>query len=446
MSRNTLLAGYGRVDITPQESVPLRGYGNTSRRMSQTVLDPLYATCLAFSDGTDTPVLLFALDLCAFGPVSTPRIRPYLSARTGLPEDRILLSCSHTHSAPDLENTSVPSAGRYLDALEAQLFSAAQQALADLRPAEVSFASVRTEQLTFVRRYVLADGTYAGDNYGHFSLSPIAAHESEPDSAMQLLKLSRAGAQDVLLVNFQGHPSRTGGIRKYEISADAVGVLRAELEAQLGCVSAYFTGGSGNLNFKSRVESENLYPDHLTLGRAMAQYALRGMPALRPIRAGAPRTAKTVLTLPTDHRLDGRLADAERVIRRFNETYDRPACTELARSLGFNSVYHASFIRRKSRMPAELPVELNALSIGDASFVLAPYEMFDTNGLQIKASSPFPATFILTCANADFDYIPSALGFAHGGYSADSCCFLPGTGETLAEAFSALLRTLRSGA
>ena len=53
------------------------------------------------------------------------------------------------------------------------------------------------------------------------------------------------------------------------------------------------------------------------------------------------------------------------------------------------------------------------------------------------------ATFVLTCSNADYDYVPSALGFDHGGYSADSCHFLPGTGELLAQAFIDLLHGLR---
>ena len=33
-----LKAGYARVDVTPDESVPLTGYGNSSQRMSKGVL------------------------------------------------------------------------------------------------------------------------------------------------------------------------------------------------------------------------------------------------------------------------------------------------------------------------------------------------------------------------------------------------------------------------
>ena len=52
-----LSVGYARVDITPKESVPLRGLGTSSERMSTDVIDPLYATCIAFSDETGNTIL-----------------------------------------------------------------------------------------------------------------------------------------------------------------------------------------------------------------------------------------------------------------------------------------------------------------------------------------------------------------------------------------------------
>ena len=59
-----LRVGYARTDITPTEPVPLRGYGNASHRMSERVLSPLCATCLAVTDGRGETVLIYALDLC----------------------------------------------------------------------------------------------------------------------------------------------------------------------------------------------------------------------------------------------------------------------------------------------------------------------------------------------------------------------------------------------
>ena len=55
MKKDSLFTvGYARTDITPSESVPLAGYGNTMQRLSQGVLDPLYATCIAITAGENT--------------------------------------------------------------------------------------------------------------------------------------------------------------------------------------------------------------------------------------------------------------------------------------------------------------------------------------------------------------------------------------------------------
>ena len=41
-----LLAGYGRKEITPKEPVPLAGYGGTDHRISNHILDTLFATAI----------------------------------------------------------------------------------------------------------------------------------------------------------------------------------------------------------------------------------------------------------------------------------------------------------------------------------------------------------------------------------------------------------------
>ena len=94
-------------------------------------------------------------------------------------------------------------------------------------------------------------------------------------------------------------------------------------------------------------------------------------------------------------------------------------------------------------MPETLGIPMWTISMGDVAFVGAPYEMFDTNGLQIKDASPFAMTFIMTLTNEGFGYMPSKLGFAHGGYSTDICRFKPGIGEMLAENYIELLDSMK---
>ena len=84
---SNLTAGFGRVDISPTEPTPLRGYGYSSGRMSSNIQDPLYATCIALTDSGDNTVLLFTLDMTnSYGEVMN-EARQMISDETGIPFD-----------------------------------------------------------------------------------------------------------------------------------------------------------------------------------------------------------------------------------------------------------------------------------------------------------------------------------------------------------------------
>ena len=62
---NKLFVGFGQTCITPKDSVPLSGYGNSGSRMSANVLSDLYATGIAVTDAEGSTVLLIETDLIA---------------------------------------------------------------------------------------------------------------------------------------------------------------------------------------------------------------------------------------------------------------------------------------------------------------------------------------------------------------------------------------------
>ena len=114
----------------------------------------------------------------------------------------------------------------------------------------------------------------------------------------------------------------------------------------------------------------------------------------------------------------------------------------MAQQVGLNSIYHVQSVLDKLALGKTFDIEIGAISIGDVAFAIAPYEMFDTNGMQIKERSPHEMTIVATCANEYRSYVPSALHFEHGGYSVDRCRFIPGTGERLAQEYVAMLEEL----
>lgn len=427
-----IIIGFGRTDITPIEPVPLAGYGNSQNRISREIDYRLFATCLAFTNEKSAPVLVYHADLPI--PPSVPFktwLLPRIAEATGVSAEQILVSCTHNHSGPALDDAEKDARiRRYQPLLIERMIEAAKLALADMAPAQLQVGSIQTEGLNHVRRYVLQDGTFAGDNYGHFELSPIACHESEPDRQLQTIKILREGKQDIILANFQMHPHRNGGSKKYILSADIIGAFREEMEKD-GVLFAYFTGGSANVNGNSRIPEENITPDFIAHGKALADYARRI--EYIPARSGTVDFRTVKIVLPVDHRKDPLVPACKQIQEKWYTTFQHADYRSISEPLGINSVYHAGAIVAKAAMPREIEMSTWVLSVGDVAFVAVPYEMFDTNGMQIKAGSPFKQTFILTCTNERFAYIPSALGFKNGGYSVDQCRFLPGTGEVIAE-------------
>ena len=128
-AKPALQVGYGRVDITPKESIPLGGYGNSSTRLSTGYLDPLYMSCIAFTDSNDNTILLFSQDLLGANAKWTRPARQMISAATGIPENNISFSGSHTHSAPD-STADHPATEEFTKKYPEYALKAAQAALA----------------------------------------------------------------------------------------------------------------------------------------------------------------------------------------------------------------------------------------------------------------------------------------------------------------------------
>ena len=226
---NFFSVGYARVDITPEESVPLAGYGNNMQRLSQGVLDPLYATCIAITDDAGSTLLVYTVDLISATDLYYLPARDAISSTCNVPTEHIIISAIHTHSAPDLNQTTYPPIIRYQQQLIEKLTVAAIAALQDRKPATILAGHTYNQGMNFVRHYILENDTYAGDNFGDFNSAPIRDHVSDADRQIQMVKFCREDSKDILMVNWQAHPTKAstsvtehGRTHRPYISADFV--------------------------------------------------------------------------------------------------------------------------------------------------------------------------------------------------------------------------------
>lgn len=434
-----LQVGYAAVDITPDEDgLPLSGYGRTMNRLSKGTLSYLYVTCTAITGTNGETILNYGMDI--IGSADAYSFAPKVTKATGVPEENIIMSASHTHSAPDLGKTDVPGIVNFKNKLGDALVKAAEEAMANRCDAEMYIATVETQGLNFVRRYVLENDTYAGDNYGDFNSAPIRGHETEVDNTMQLIKFEREVDKDVILANFQTHPHRTGGSQKYDVSADIVGRFRDSLGATLNCYVSYFTGGSGNVNPTSRIEEENVYEDWKAHGDAMATAALGA--EYKKVEGTDVHATTVVYTATLDHSMDHLVERAKELDEAYLAGVSFSKVKEMGEPDGILGPFHAEAIIAKEKRPATQEVPLYAHSVGNVGFVAAPYEMFDISGMRIKTGSPFEMTFICTCANGSNSYMPVEDIWDNGGYSVQCCRFVRGTAEAFEAEFLGMLNTL----
>ena len=440
-----LQAGYAQVDITPKESVPMNEGGEGSKGMSAGILDYLYATCVYLVDQKGTELYLVAFDLCNLYP-PLPKYRLELAKKLGVEENQLMFSASHTHSSVNIKATEVSSTNAYILQLKQNLEKVATKAKEDATEVTGMFHSaIETESLNFVRRYVMNDGTYAGDNYGS-TKSGYAGHETEGDRQLQLLKFTRSTGKDIILTNFQTHPHRTAyydNNHNTGLSSDIVGIYRQELAQRLNCHALYYTGSSGNVNPHSRIEEENVYETYKDHGKAMADYAEQAAQNFAPVDLGEIRLTKTLYMGDCYHSEDYKLPEAKIVADRFNSGMGNSAALEGYEDM-FEHARHAIAIVSRASQPDTLEVPLYAFSVGGFAACYAPFELFAELGISIKDNSPFQATFVCCYSNYIFSYMPTALAFEHGGYGPYKCNFEPGTGEILVEEYGKMLTSLHS--
>lgn len=439
MNANQLLVGFGRADITPSMPVPMAGYGTL--RYSTNLLDPLYATCIAFTQGEDT-VLLYTQDLLfAFRNVVL-LLREKLTEELNIPEERILICGTHTHSAPDM-NSGDPAIEAYKPEYLEGMAQAARAALADRVPATLFGTKAYTQGLNFIRHYCRSDGTVMGDNFGDFSKAPIVGHAEESDNEMVLVKIAREGKQDILIVNWQAHPSKTGGSKKQDMSADFPGVVRTQIEERTDLLCAYFTGAAGNHNASSRIPEEHNNLDHMGVGAALADVAIAALPDMKPIGGTGIVTNQRRYEHDVNHAEEDRLDIATEILNQWRQIGDVAQMNKIAWANGFHSVYHCSAIAGRPQYPSRSPMELDTFRVGELAFVNAPCEMFSRTGKHLKARSPFEITVICSCANQNFSYFATKDAFDYGCFESQLSYFARGVAENAEEQLVQMLEELR---
>jgi hypothetical protein len=286
-----LMAGAATRDITPDPLLPVSGgFGPTVEATS--ALGKLTARAVALRSG-DTTLVIVSLDLLGFPSVLGQRVK---SAVPRVPAANILISSTHTHSAPDCYAFPDGQGGhtgdlKYIASVCRRTSAAINAALDALEPARLRIA-------TGAAQGRIAYNYYAPDLY---------------DRRMSVIQAADLQGRTIFtLVNYAIHPEVLGN-EAGVVSPDLVGPLNDQLEASQGGIALFVNGAQGgmvtadNRNLDQPTDPvRGVWKDRRTwqecqrIGQTMAREAtrlIRGAPWQRD----PPLSCRTVsIQLPVD--------------------------------------------------------------------------------------------------------------------------------------------------
>ncbi len=435
-----LRAGTGQVDISPQEPLFLIGYPHV-QRISTGIHDPLYATAMCLDDG-ERRTIAIVVDVLFVSSALVDACRCRIQERTGVPHEHILISATHTHSAPvtcDIlamrGDPVVPEPDPvYMEYLAAGMVTAACQAVESLVPAE------------------LAVTTATVDGVGGNRLSPDAARD--PEAGIVAVRGVDSGEMIAVQLFYSMHPTVMHEDSTL-VSSDFPGYTRRHIEERFPSVRVlYHNGPCGNLSPRYHVkgqtfaEAERLgrrlggfvtgalaaltdqdFEDELVVGgaQAYAQLMPRKFPSVEAARVDLLAARANYARLQRENAGHGPVRTAECVVFGAEEVVTM-AQAQLDGTLAAVQDSHAR-------------AEVQVLRVGDTFIVGWPGELFVEYALEIKQHSA-KRTFVASLTNGELQgYIttPDAVG-----YEANLSMFQAESGAALIETALALIKGLSS--
>ena len=442
-AKRPFMAGFGVVDVTPKDSVPLDSYGDARDRMSNGSYSNLEARAVVVQDENGDLLIFVTGDTTWISNVLGTQIRKDLSEELSIPETHIVLSGTHTHASVATSLTDIPSVAKFNTKYVEGIKQAVRDAIADLKPAEVYVGSVVAKGMNFVRRYYMDDKSVCGDNFYGTGTKRVD-YVSQADGEVQLMRFVREGGKDILISNFQAHPHLEG--KTTNLSAQTVGSIRDAVEKQLGCHSLHWNGAAGNLNSNTSLAEDKIYTteDRVKYGEDMVRkYISTVYDSLTKVETGPIKIADVTFTARVNHSYDEIVSDAKKVQEYFKDGNDAQKTAEYAWQYGIHSYYHAIRIVGNFSLPETNDMYLLAWSFGEVAGVVLPYEMYDSSGMTMKKESPFTRTFIVGYSWPSYSgYVPDISGFDLGSYEADNCTYERGTAELMVEQYLNLLNSM----
>jgi neutral ceramidase len=427
MPEKQLFAGAATAVITPTLGASL--CGSMVDRSAANIHDELHARSLVLDNG-ETKVAMVALDLIAARKEWLSEIKHLVNSFTSIPLAHILISCTHTHSAPTptpVFQSNVET--EYLKWAAPRVADSVRVAQQRLQPARIGWSVGREDRVVFNRRYFMKPGTKLPSPFPGIEdkvkmnpgeMNPAIAKPAGPiDPDVAVLAVQKAENADgqplALFASYALH--YVGGMPGTDISADYFGAVADVLHDLTGgprrdarqpfvatLANACF-GDINNVDVSKKLKQP--YPYH-------QMYAVALVVAKAIYETW--RTIKYRDWVP----LSVREKTIELGVRKPAQAEVQYAKEVLERAPQGPLRLLPEIYARETVLLAEWPERfktlVQAFRIGDLGLCALPGEPFCQTGLDIKAKSPFKPTMLVGMANDYAGYLPTEEQHALGGY------------------------------
>jgi hypothetical protein len=415
-----LSAGAYAIDVTPTK-FPISVNGNMTDIQATSAHDPIHARCLVL-DNDKTKLAIVVVDSCMLPRDLVEDAKAQAQKLTGISADHMLISATHTHSAPTSTGVfqSEPDAD-YVKFLPKKIAEGIKIANDRRVPARIGFGRARDDGNVFNRRWKREQSLIPADPFGNTTdqvqMNPgiqakglmEPAGPVDPEICFVSVQ-TRDGKPICLLANYSLH--YVGG--NPALSADYFGafaerikqLVAPNMKEFVGIMSNGTSGDVNNINFAgpaikySAGERIKIVAESVAkkVAEAYAKVEYRSDVAL----SAAVEDLRLSVRKPTDKEL-------RRANKVLDENKTKTSFTDRAAIYARETVLIAKY-------PDEVPVKIQALRIGQIGIAAIPCEVFTEIGLEIKKASPLKNTFTVELANGYNGYLPTPEQHRLGGY------------------------------
>jgi neutral ceramidase len=423
-----LRAGTAAVDITP-DVFPIQLRSGKSDH----VHDPLHVRAIAFENGTGRAVLAL-IDAIGYGRERADEAKAIVARRTGWKPEQMLVCATHTHTAPKGGDTS-PGRIAYEEKRFQGIVEALTEAITSLEPAKVGWARDEEPGEVRNRRWYMKPGTMDPNPLGGLDkvrtngprgnlLKP--AGPTDPEVCVVDVR-TRQGRALGLIANYALHyvgglPSVSVGKGRYEgmASADYFGEFARLMPSRMVAARptekfvAFMSNGSSgdinNLDFHGGRPRRAPFEQIQIVASKTADAAWRATQKIRDYES-SPVVAMRQRDVTIRYR-----KPAPEDVRQARELLALPRKEREAINKRSSSVAEKTVLFAGPDGPKTEDVLIQAIRIGEQAIVSMPFEVLVEIGLEIKAKSPFPNTFLIELANGGYGYLPPPNQHELGGY------------------------------